>query len=346
MTKDSGKQPLKESPQKKEAEKSPLEKFKEKVSLIENLGDLTSTISSQIYDRNLDYDKIIVPSLKTGLKKYYDIAFSELLKKYFIVFLWSDQSISDYHLDSIYRATHKKNLDKESKPQKKILLVIKSGGGSIEPAYKISKLCKELGKDGFEIVVPRYAKSAATLIALGANKLHMGYLSELGPIDTQIRGFPALGVQDAFRKIAELVKEVPEAKDLLDSYLKSVPLYIFGWLTRVPESAVQYGQKLLTMSNLKNSQDKAKTIAKKLVHEYKDHRFVIDRNEAKIIFDYDYIVEHTEEINISEDFYQKITYFETMLNFLWKPEDSELRANIEIVGAVDENGISIVDSLN
>ena len=36
-------------------------------------------------------------------------------------------------------------------------------------------------------MVPNMAKSAGTLIALGADRIVMGYCSELGPIDPQIR---------------------------------------------------------------------------------------------------------------------------------------------------------------
>lgn len=54
-----------------------------------------------------------------------------------------------------------------------------SDGGKIEPAYLISKTCKRLCKNKLVISIPRQAKSAATLISLGADELHMGLLSEL-----------------------------------------------------------------------------------------------------------------------------------------------------------------------
>jgi hypothetical protein len=38
----------------------------------------------------------------------------------------------------------------------------------------------------FRVVVPNIAKSAATLLALGADQILMGYCSELGPIDPQV----------------------------------------------------------------------------------------------------------------------------------------------------------------
>lgn len=49
-------------------------------------------------------------------------------------------------------------------------------------------MCRSfLTKNGeFKVIIPNKAKSAATLVALGANEIVMGYSSELGPIDAQI----------------------------------------------------------------------------------------------------------------------------------------------------------------
>jgi ClpP class serine protease len=38
----------------------------------------------------------------------------------------------------------------------------------------------------FEVVVPKMAKSAGTLICLGATKIIMGEMAELGPLDMQV----------------------------------------------------------------------------------------------------------------------------------------------------------------
>ncbi len=62
------------------------------------------------------------------------------------------------------------------------------------------------------VSVPRRAKSAATLISLG-DEIHMGELSELGPIDPQV-GKPRLPVlslrSSALECIATLCKNIPK----------------------------------------------------------------------------------------------------------------------------------------
>jgi len=66
-------------------------------------------------------------------------------------------------------------------------LFIHTFGGSGEVAEKIVEMCRSHCAGEFRVIVPNMAKSAGTLIALGADKIVMGHCSELGPIDPQIR---------------------------------------------------------------------------------------------------------------------------------------------------------------
>ena len=74
-----------------------------------------------------------------------------------------------------------------------LTLLLDSPGGKIDPAEKMVHLLREAcgllsGPGGhLEVVVPHRAKSAATLIALGADRILMSYSSELGPIDPQMQ---------------------------------------------------------------------------------------------------------------------------------------------------------------
>lgn len=64
-------------------------------------------------------------------------------------------------------------------------LMLHSPGGNGVVAEKIVDMCRHYCKRHFRVIVPNMAKSAATLIALGADEIIMGYCSELGPIDPQ-----------------------------------------------------------------------------------------------------------------------------------------------------------------
>lgn len=67
-------------------------------------------------------------------------------------------------------------------------LIINSPGGDGTVAEKIIELCRAYCKE-FRVIVPNRAKSAATIIGLGADEIVMGYCSELGPIDAQVLVF-------------------------------------------------------------------------------------------------------------------------------------------------------------
>lgn len=68
-----------------------------------------------------------------------------------------------------------------------LALFLSSPGGSGLAAERIINLCRQhSGTKEFYTIVPSRAKSAATMICMGASKIVMGPASELGPIDPQI----------------------------------------------------------------------------------------------------------------------------------------------------------------
>ena len=78
-------------------------------------------------------------------------------------------------------------------PGASITLLLNSPGGDVDAAERLQHLLREsasppeLEQPGdVEIVVPNRAKSAATIMALGAHRVIMSDESELGPIDPQV----------------------------------------------------------------------------------------------------------------------------------------------------------------
>ena len=218
-----------------------------------------------------------------------------------------ENSIDSYDLDKIFSALTETNPKKD----KDVVLFLLSRGGDAEPAYQISKLCKSFALSKFKAVVPRHAKSAATLIAIGADEIHMGPLGQLGPIDPQIGGLPALGVSQALKTIASVAEQYPGSAEMLARYLRMVlTVEQIGYCDRISESAVQYAERLL--STKPDLIARAPAVAKELVHEYKDHGFVIDLDEAKVHLGVDWIRTGTPELQAAEAIY---SLFE-MINLL------------------------------
>ena len=189
-----------------------------------------------------------------------------------------------------------------------ILLVLYSTGGVIGSAYLIGKLCRECAHEKFVVVVPRQAKSAATLICCAAEEIHMGSLSELGPIDPQIDELPALGLKTSVEHIADLIREHPHAADMFAKYpnLSLKPIHL-GYYERVAESAAQYAEKLLGLHSASLKQ-KPKEIARDLVYSYKDHGFVIDKAEAITIFGDTVVRTDTPEYRLGNSIYAALTF--------------------------------------
>lgn len=253
------------------------------------------------------------------------------MEEYRVVFLFDDwHSISTYHSNQIYRAIS--DLDKKSD----ILLVVQSGGGKIEPAYLVSKTCKRLCKKKFVVTIPRRAKSAATLLSLGANELHMGLLSELGPIDPQFGGFPASGLANAMEKVAEMSSKFPDSAELFAKYLTdNLDIKDLGYFERINESAVQYAERLLKGKKLPDGWNE-QSLADHLTNHYKDHGFVIDSDEASSLLGKSVVKENTAEYEFGNKIYE-------FLDFVGFAYNALRNKRTRYVGSV-ERGFDVFDS--
>src|SRR5262249_47582598 len=190
-------------PQANDAESKPQANI-EKTFNLSNASDVVSLIRDESEE-----------TIKKHLAKHiHQIINKHNLSSQRVILLYDEvYLINPLHSNKIYEAVSSLNKAAD------ILMVLVSDGGKIEPAYLISKTCKRLAKSKFVVSIPRRAKSAATLIALGASEIHMGFLSELGPIDPQFGGFPALGLANALEKIASLSTKFPGSAEMFAKYL-------------------------------------------------------------------------------------------------------------------------------
>lgn len=251
-------------------------------------------------------DEAFKKALATDLQKIIDR--KKQLDQYEVFFLYDDDSITSYHSDRLYSAASKlKGEDKN------ILLIVHSPGGRIEPAYLISKTLKRIAGKKFVVAVPRRAKSAATLLALGADEIHMGMISQLGPIDPQVSGLPVLALGNALNHIANIVGKVPRSSDMWAKYLiDQVPIRRLGHYERVSESAAQYAERLLHGKQLPGGKTAAQ-VAQHLVQHYKDHSFVIDTEEAIELLGDDLVKEQTAEYTLADEIYDLLEIVEMVL---------------------------------
>lgn len=265
----------------------------------------------------LEYlDEINDRSKEKGFREAFSAWISQVInqcpaitQKYLTLFLYADRILSRSDADSIYKA-----LSHSSKTtRKRVLLVLHSPGGFSSSAYIIGKMLHEYSLGGVEIAVPRKAKSAATLLCCAASHIHMGSLSELGPIDPQLDEGPALGLKASIEHLARLSKEYPEATSLFVGYMaKRIDPISLGYCERAAESAMQYAIRLLRSAHSSCADEELEAIARKLTYDYKDHGFVIDKQEADALFPDGTVVYDSPEYLLSDALYQDLNLLERL----------------------------------
>ena len=192
-----------------------------------------------------------------------------------------------------------------------VLLVLVTPGGDADPAYRIAK-CLQTKYKRFFLYVSGYCKSAGTLVAIGAHELIISDHGELGPLDVQLSKEDELGERrsglaisntleqlqnDAFDAFEQFFLEIkkrsrgsitsrmatPIATDMVTGLF--APLYgqvnplSIGEAGRAMSIAGHYGLLLL-----KNSGIIEPLGLRYIMTEYPSHGFVIDRWEAKELF--------------------------------------------------------------
>jgi hypothetical protein len=192
-------------------------------------------------------------------------------------------------------------------------LILDTFGGSLDSAFKtmlfLSRFAKRL-----RVFVPRHAKSAGTLIAVGANELYMSPFAELGPLDTQIRdprnptdrvsaldcyqsvdyvrAFGLTTLSRAFRALAAETRTLIPLPQLVNTsadfsigsiapILTQVNALDFGGWGRTLRIGEKYAQTLL--SRVDYGEEESRDLAHQLVYGYTHHPFPIDMNEARRI---------------------------------------------------------------
>ena len=177
----------------------------------------------------------------------------------------------------------------ESRKFDRLDLFLHSPGGFLDSAYKITRICKEYTKE-FNVIIPLAAKSAATVIALGANEIIMTVFAELGPIDPIIQHpykpdvrVPARSIKDFFdflntTETSEKIMVDPQFKAQMSSLLDP---YLIGSYQTALNSSKQIAEKLLKENALKDRKEMVPEAVRKLTEYYYSHSYVIDRNEAR-----------------------------------------------------------------
>jgi len=188
-----------------------------------------------------------------------------------------------------------------------------TNGGSPNSAYQIARLlqrnARPTGRGDLILFIPAFCKSAGTLIALGANRIVMHPVSELGPLDVQLLKQDEIGsrksgllARSTFESLAAECFDLFEtmminikrrsgdlisfktASDIASSVATGALAPVFAQINpetvgsdyRDLQVAREYGLRLARIGgNVKNG------AVDQLVSGYPSHEFIIDKKEAE-----------------------------------------------------------------
>jgi hypothetical protein len=186
-------------------------------------------------------------------------------------------------------------------------LLLESPGGSPSQAYYISRYFQRRCSR-FLTVVPQYAKSAATLIALSGTQIMMGRDAEIGPLDVQIfdaereRYGSALNTLQSLERLhadaltcvdgmmqllllrtgkkvdAILPTVLRHATEFVQPLVEKIDTLDYTEKSRAMKMAEDYAIRLMTKAGYPKGDPEV--LSRRLVTGYADHGFIIDAEEA------------------------------------------------------------------
>lgn len=200
---------------------------------------------------------------------------------------------------------------------KELDFIINSPGGLADEAYKIIRTLRH-NFETVNIIVPFWAKSAATLLSLGGSNIVMDEFGEFGPLDAQLGKVrddspemdreSALNDEHSLRRIETRFKEMYESifirlyehkkinipkselsKQLFENLskfyeplLKQIDPYKLGEKRRKLDIGSQYANRILSQFSTLKDVVKIRTLVDFLVDACPDHGYVIDYDLIKL----------------------------------------------------------------
>ena len=195
----------------------------------------------------------------------------------------------------------------------KVSVLVESPGGDIHAAYQMVRLLRARVKD-VEVLISRWAKSAATFFCLGADSIWMADTAEMGPLDAQLtdpKGSVVLSsALNTFKSLEYLRQFSLETLDYIIGYLmepepamdypyaleSATPLVsqimtpIFQQVSprQLGEARMQlavaeeYSRRVMTRYTYSDwAPARIQAVVRRLVWDYPAHSFVIDLDEAQ-----------------------------------------------------------------
>jgi hypothetical protein len=179
----------------------------------------------------------------------------------------------------------------DADPAQDLHLLLHSPGGDGETAVRLVRSaqsrCREL-----TVIVPDRAKSAATLLALGAHRILMSATSDLGPVDpqlrirSQMRGERMVAAKDllaAYQTAMAAVAQNPNSYPIQANLLADIDAVILQFAQSAMDRTGQLVQESLKSNpdrNAKDVEELYKRLHAPLIEELSSHGAVFGAKDA------------------------------------------------------------------
>jgi hypothetical protein len=145
-------------------------------------------------------------------------------------------SLDDEDKNGFMAAVHK--LDRT----KGLDLILHTPGGSLAATQSLVTYLQTMFDKDIRAIVPQLAMSAGTIISCSTKSIVMGKQSNLGPVDPQLRGIPAAGVVEEFKRAH---REITSDPNKLAIWRPILEKYHPTFLAQC-EYAIKYSKKYVT----------------------------------------------------------------------------------------------------
>lgn len=179
------------------------------------------------------------------------------------------------------------------RPNEGVDLLLHTPGGDGDATEKLIALIrKKCGTAKFRVVIPDYAKSAGTLVALGSDAICMSESSELGPIDPQVvrtdqsgnrSQFSVQCYLDAYREHKEALQKNPNdvAAQIMLGKLDPATVKLYQ---AVRERARELGETLLKRGMFREQGNWSNAVAELLdTSRWQSHAQMISYEDAQVL---------------------------------------------------------------
>jgi hypothetical protein len=170
-------------------------------------------------------------------------------------------------------------------------LILHSEGGDLDAALHLSRILRTYVKPSgqIKVIVPRLAKSAATLVACCGDTLVMDKPSELGPLDpiwmTRLGDeyYSPLAIPKTIEFLNDMENALPKKSRIIEIIAKNLSVERMGLFKASLDDAIPPTVELLSTRMFKNDPDgaeKAKHVAQRFAQGYPEHGYPIGLKEA------------------------------------------------------------------